>query len=140
MLDQAERYRILKFLRHLSTAAALPLQVDLSSWDIHSRLQPSWKRLLCRMSFAIYCLHAVCQILSLLHVLIFLQRTPLHQIITHMSLAFGYAVTAFWNYLLYVKYPEINAAIARMTLAGSVDGSKYHCSGDPLIVYYVVQP
>ena len=127
MLDQTDRYRILKYFRFLSTAALLPLEVDVSSWEIRPRLRASWKRLLWRVSFAIFCLHSLCQLFSLLHVLIFLRSTPLHQIIIHMTVAFWYAATAFFNYVLYVKYPGINAAIARMTLTGSVDGGKYRC-------------
>ena len=139
MLDQTERYRILKYFRFLSTAAFLPFEVDVSSWKIHPRLRASWKRLLWQMSFAIFCLHSLCQLLSLLHVLIFLRSTPLHQIIIHMTLACGYATTAFFNYLLYLKYPGINAAIARMTLTGSVDGGKYCCC-DYSTICYEVQP
>ena len=123
MLDQPERYRILKNLRHLCTVGFLPLEVDTNSWEIHP-YRSAWKRLLCYVSFIIYSLHGLCQLLSLLHVLMFSHGTPLYQIVIHMIVVSAYALSSFWYYLLYVKYPETNAGIVAMTLTGSVIGRK----------------
>ena len=124
MLDQSERYRVLKSLRHFCTAGFLPLDVDLNSWEIQPCIQPRWKRLLCQISFAIYCSHTVCTSLRLLHVLIFLPDTPMYQIVIHMILASAYAATSFIYYLLFIKDPKINAAVFGMTLNGSTVGRK----------------
>ena len=60
----------------------------------------------------------------MLHVLMYLPGTPTYQLVIHMILAATYAVYSFDYYLLYVKYPEINAAMFGMTLTGSIIGGK----------------
>ena len=123
MLDQPERFRILKNMRHLCIISFLPLEVDIKNWKIYP-CRSAWKKLVCHISFAVYCLHGLYQLLSLLHVLMFSRGTPLYQIVIHMIVVSAYALSSFWYYLLYVKYPETNAGIVAMTLTGSVIGRK----------------
>ena len=125
MLNQRERHHVLKFLRRFCIVGVLPLKVDINSWEIHPYAQTSWKKSLCTVSFAIYCVHVVFQSLSLLHVVMFLRSTPLYQVILHMIMVSAYAGSSFWYYLLYIKYPGTNAAVVRMTLNGSVDGRRF---------------
>ena len=124
MLNQAERYQVLRFLMHFCTVGLLPLEVDVKSWKIRPCAQPRWKRLLFRLSFASYCLHGMYQVLSLLHVWMFSRDTPTYQIMIHMIIASVTVVYSFVYYLFYVKYPEINAALFRMALTGSIVGRK----------------
>ena len=124
MLEQAERHQVLKHLCYFRTVGFLPLEVDVNNWGIHPCVRSAWKRIIIRISFAIQCLHIVVQSLSLLCVVMFFRSTPLYQVILHMILASAYPVVGFWYYLLYIKYPETNAAVLRMTLTGSVDGCR----------------
>lgn len=124
MLSQAERYRLLRFLRFFCTVGFLPIEVDVNSWEIHPCIQPPWKRLLCRISFASYCFHGVYQILSLLYVFMFLRGTPMYQVVIHMVIAAVTTVLSFAYCLLYIKYPAVNAVVFRMTTTGSIVGRK----------------
>ena len=125
MLDQIERYRVLKHRFYLCTVGFLPTEIDISSWEIHPSVRSAWKRILCRISYATYCLHGVFQALNILRVFMSFQSTPLYQVVLHTILVYTYAITSFWYYLLYVKNPGTNAAVVRMTLTGSVDGSTF---------------
>ena len=120
MLNQAERYRVLRFLRFFCIVGFLPVEVDLNSWEIHPCVRPWWKQLLCRISYVSYCLHGVYEVLSLLHVLMLSRGTPMYQIVIHMIIASVTAVFSFVYYLLYIKYTEVNAVVFRMTLTGSI--------------------
>ena len=124
MLNQTERQGVLRLLRTFCTVAFLPLEVDVNSWELHPYIRPLWKKLLCRVSFALYLLHILGQILSLVNALMFMRGTPLYQIIIHGILASSFAVTSFHYYFLYIKYPGVNAAVVEMSLTGSVAGRK----------------
>ena len=124
MLDQAERFRLLRYLRLFCTIGFLPLEVDVNTCEIHPCFQPRWKRRLCQVSFTICCSHQVCTILRLLNVLMFARGTPMYQIVIHIILTSIYAVISLMYYLSYVKEPDINAAVFRMTLTGCIAGRK----------------
>ena len=120
MLSVQERQRTLAFQRYLCTFKLLPGKVDVaeSKWspDPGNRLQ-SW---LCQVSYLVFLLHSAYKILRLVHTMVFLAGTPLHEMVLHGIVASSSAVFAFWYYVLYIKYPEAFAGFLGMTLTGNI--------------------
>ena len=124
MLNTKERHGVLTFLRYFCKVGVLPLQVDVDGWDIHPGVKSSWKKLACRVSFAVYFVNILYKNFGLLYALVFAPDTALHQLVLHMILAGGAAMISFWYYILYVQYPGTYAIFARMTLTANIIGSK----------------
>ena len=122
MLNEKERRKVLSCLSYFCYLGLLPLRVDVDSWQILPGLTSAWKKLASALYFATFVAHSGYQNLSLMYALMFRQDTPLHHMIIHMTLAVGSAMVAFWYYVIYILYPEISAALTRMTLTGRVVG------------------
>ena len=122
MLTLQERHEVLKWYRHFSIINLFPMRVDFSGWNVWPGTTTKLRSWASKAWYAFYVAHALYKTLSLLCILLFVRGIPLHQMIIHGVLAGGTAVFGFWYYILYVKYPDVNAALIRMTLTGTITG------------------
>ena len=81
-----------------------------------------WKEWMSIGWFALVILHCLYKNLRLLHVLIFVSGTPLHQIILHSVLAVDSMTVSVWYYIIYMEYADDFALFVRITLTGNVTG------------------
>ena len=124
MLTRADRYRILTSLRLVCNLNPFPLEVNLQSCNVISGRDRKWKVWLCKVTYALFIIHACYKVFRLAKVLLFLPTTPLHQVIIHGVLAAAGVIVGFWHYWLYYKCADVMAAYARITLSGNIAGGK----------------
>ena len=122
MLTLKERHEVLKWYRHFSTINVFPMQVEVNGWKVWPGTTTKLRSWVSKAWYVLYVAHSLCKVLSLLCTLLFVRGIPLHQMIIHGVMAGATAVYGFWYYILYVKYPDVNAALIRMTLAGTIAG------------------
>lgn len=92
--------------------------------DVRPQRGKNWKFWICKVSYAIFTVHALYKLFRLVNIFLFLRGIPLHQTIIHAVLAADGVTFVFWHYWLYFKHADLNAAYVRMTLAGSISGGK----------------
>ena len=136
MLNQSELRNLLAFVRYLSNFCLLPLQVKGDCWEIREGAKSTWRKLACRTSFGIFSAHTLYKNLSLVFAFVSAADMPLHHMVIHLVLAGTSVMLTFWYYVLFIRYPGINATLSCMTLAGTVAASKRMAL--IVIIYYSV--
>ena len=127
MLNKRERHHVLTWIHYFYTAGLFPVEANLDSMEVYPGLKSGWKKLGSQVSLGIFIAHTLYKIGSLVHAFLFLQGTPLHQMLIHITLAGGSAMVLFWYYVLYINSPGINAAFVTRTLnAAAAGGTKSH--------------
>ena len=123
MLNSRERWNFLELLHHICTLKLLPLDIRLKTWEIGPVVGNTLTAWTYKAAFASFLAHVSYQGVTFTHVLLFCRRTtPLYQSLIHAEFAIGSVMLAFWYYVLYIKYPSVNAALWRMTLTGDIAG------------------
>ena len=118
MLTLKERQEVLKWFRCFCTIGLLPMQVDVEGWKVRADTTTlSWAS---KAWYASFVAHSLYKILNFIYTLLFFHGIPLHQMIIHGVLASAAADFSLWYYILYVKYPNENAALIRMTLTRTI--------------------
>ena len=129
MLSKSERHAVLKYIYYYCKFAPLPTQINLVSW---SSGESKDRRFLSGVSYANFLLHTLFKLVSLFYVLSFGQDVPLYQLILHLGLTFGYALTCLSYYTAYLKNLRVHSALVQIILEARHSNGKRgvfpHCS------------
>ena len=120
MLNLEERRNVLVFLQYFCTLNRIPAQVDVQGWRLSPGAGAKWKEFVSKAWYILYILHTVYQVLTLVHVLVFIPETPLYLIIFHAGAASISVMTSLWYYILYIKHAVVFAIVVRSTLTGNI--------------------
>ena len=124
MLTLEERHEVLAFLRLSSIFCTLPIRVDVESWNVSAGTDSRWKSWICTGSYVLFAAHALLKVFRAFYTLFYCTGTPLHQIMLHFDVVLAATAFVYWYYLLYVKYPNVNAGLTKITLAGAIATGK----------------
>ena len=115
MLNQRERYAVLKFLYYCCKFAPFATEVNLPSWSLEESRGP--RRCISFISYSNFCLHTLFKLVSLCYaLLVFEQDIPLYQLILHVGLVVGYILTCFWYYTAYIGNFNVHKALVQIIL------------------------
>ena len=120
MLSLKERHKVLGFLRYCSICCPLPITVDLESGSVRNGSGSKWKAWDSMGSYVLFLSHVLYKGLSLLYTLWYFPDTPLHQKMIHFIVVSPAVMMAYWYYLLFIKYSDVNAGFTKITLDASV--------------------
>ena len=120
MLSFKERQNVLAVLRYFTIVNRFPARVEVQHWTVRPGTGKRWKDWLSKGWFALFTLHALYKILTLLHVFLFVPATPLYQIIIHSLMTAGSVTFGLWYYILYIEYADEFATLIRTTLRGNI--------------------
>ena len=121
MLAKGERRSVLRFIYYCCKLAPFQTHVNLSGWSLEESGKS--RRWMSFVSYNHYLLHLLFKLVSLLYVFAFEHETPVHHMILHLGLAFGYVLTLFWHFTAYVKNLDLHKDLVQMILKPvSVDG------------------
>ena len=95
MLTRADSYRILTSFRLVCNLIPFPVEVNLHTCNVISGRDRKWKIWLCRLTYALFIIHAFSKVFRLAKVLLFLPATLLHQVIIHGVLAAAGVIVVF---------------------------------------------
>ena len=120
MLSLKERHKVLGFLRYCSICCPLPITVDLESGDVRDGSGSKWKAWVSTGSYVLFLSHVLYKVLSLLYTLLYFADTPQHQKMVHFIVVSPSVLMAYWYYLLFIKYSNVNAGFMKITLDESM--------------------
>ena len=123
MLHQAEKERILKFIRQCCGVGLLPARVRLYSWDLVPIIANGPRRWICHLSIFLIFLNAMYQMATLGRAYFFMPDTPLHHMIIHAALAIAPPVYIYWYYVLYIRCSNLLGLYVKTTLTGNFQGN-----------------
>ena len=122
MLTLEERRQVLVSYRYFRYMNQFPVDVDPQHWNIHAHGSNGGRKVTwtSKVSFGLYVAHAAYKLISFFYISLFVPGIELHQMMIHGMYASAPVVYAFWYYLVFIKYPALNASVMKMTLAGTV--------------------
>ena len=125
MLNSTERHQVTKFNSYFLIICLLPAKVDVKTWGFYPGCPTKWKDWACKLSYALFAVHALYKVARLLSGFLILQSSiPLHHVIIHLAVATAAAMAVFWYYLLFIKYPDVYLNIMKISLSGSFGQGK----------------
>ena len=125
MLSPQECQQVLVFLGYFCKARLLPAEVCTEHWELSQRFHTAGRSgLIPKIFYALFAVHGLYKVLSLVNVLLFATGIPLHEAMIHAVMAIDCVTFGYWYYVLYIKYAEVYAALLRMTLTRNLGQSK----------------
>ena len=124
MLNKGERFKVLKFFRVCSIVGQLPVEVDLTNWQI--RAPPIKKRCVSAILYSFLLLHTLYKAGTLVHAYFCVPDAQLHQLLIHAVVAAATTLYSYWYYVAYIQDPALFAAYFKMTLLGNIGPDDFH--------------
>ena len=123
MLSEKERKQVLLSIRR--AYAFHPITVDMERQEFRCSA-PLWKRILCKISYACFLFQTIFKTLSLAYSLVFKEdETEVVLFMIHLTSVCGLLVASWTYYLLFIRYPEVHAAVVNFSLGpASHQGNK----------------
>ena len=116
MLNKAERFQVLRMIRFWCKLGWLPVEVDLSKWEMRPRAS-TWKCHFCFFVYAVHTFYKLCASVYWLNI-----GVPLHEAVIQLILTVTMVVTVYWYYVVYIKNPQFFGFYLSMTLTGKQIG------------------